>query len=378
MRKSCQTCCDVKRTGCGKWSRTLSLVLVVFALIIWIVAGNNGVQSKAQAAGERGSEIVEKADGSAEGAGLLDFSQAPEGFIPPPLHPAGVQLETRRLSEGVYALLSNTAVVDNNGFIIGDRGVLVIDSHISSEMAKQILQAVRRVTDKPILYLVNTNYHGDHTFGNSTFPASTIIIAHRETAEHMKHFKYEKSFMLATVNGDHKVFGDVKLRLPDVVFDKYMRIDLGGRVVELYHFGPGNTSGDVVVYQPDAKAAWTGNLVIGAGTIPPMFEYGARTHLKTLTQLQATLDVKTIVPGHGFITDGTILTRYLEYDGELADTVGRAVRQGKNMKEVLAENPLGEKYLPPAESPMAELAPLFKGLHLLNLVRTYQEMSASR
>ncbi|MCH9023277.1 MAG: MBL fold metallo-hydrolase, partial [Planctomycetes bacterium] len=339
MRKSCQICCDVKRTGCGKWSRNLSLVLVVFALIIWIVAGNNGSHVKAQPVVERGSDKAEKMDSSAEGTGLLDFSKAPEGFIPPPLHPAGVQFETRRLSEGVYALLTNTAAVDNNGFIIGERGVLVIDSHISSEMANRILQAVRRVTDKPILYLVNTNYHGDQTFGNSTFPASTIIIAHRETAKQMKHFKHEKSFMLSTVNGDHKVFDDVKLRLPDVVFDKYMRIDLGGRVVELYHFGPGNTAGDVVVYQPDAKAAWTGNLVLGAGTIPPMFEYGAVTHLKTLTQFQARLDVKTIVPGHGFITNGTILTRYLEYDGELADTVGMAVRQGKNMKEVLAENP---------------------------------------
>jgi cyclase len=117
---------------------------------------------------------------------------APEGFIPPPLHPAGAQLETKELGPGVYALVSNHIAVDNSGFIVGERGVLVIDAHINGAMARQIQDAVRRVTAKPILYLVNTNYHGDHTFGNYAFPADTQIIAHRKTAERMRDFEHEK------------------------------------------------------------------------------------------------------------------------------------------------------------------------------------------
>jgi cyclase len=71
---------------------------------------------------------------------------------------------------------------------------------------QQIQSAVRRVTEKPILYLVNTNYHGDHTFGNYAFPAETLIIAQRETAERMRAFEQEKQFLLGTVDNDPTVF----------------------------------------------------------------------------------------------------------------------------------------------------------------------------
>lgn len=171
----------------------------------------------------------------------------PTGWMPPPVHPQSVDLTTQKLAEGVYALISTRPPVDNGGFIVGERGVLVIDAHINATMANKIQKAVRKVTDKPILYLVNTNAHGDHTFGNSAFPDSTTIIAHRKTADSMRNFEEEKKSLLAAVNGDTSVFGDTKLRLPDVVYDTYMKIDLGGRIVELHHFGHGNTPGDTVV-----------------------------------------------------------------------------------------------------------------------------------
>ena len=183
------------------------------------------------------------------------FQNAPEGFIPTPLHPKDTQLQAQRLAPGVYALISGKAAVDNSGFVVGARGVLVIDAHINGAMARQIQAAVRKVTDKPILYLVNTNYHGDHTFGNYAFPKDTKIVAHRKTAEAMRNFEHEKELILATVNNDAKVLADVRLRLPDVVFEDSLRLDLGGRVVEIHHFGPGNTPGDTVVYVPEAKAA---------------------------------------------------------------------------------------------------------------------------
>ena len=181
-----------------------------------------------------------------------------EGFPPPPLHPEGVVLETRELAPGVYALVSNKPPTDNSGFVVGEEGVLVIDAHISGDMARQIQARVHEVTDKPILYLVNTNYHGDHTFGNYAFPEDTRIVAHRLTAASMS---------------DATIFRETRLRLPDITFDHTMKIDLGGRVVELYHFGSGNTPGDTVVYVPEAKVAWTGNLVLGRGH-PPLSHRG--------------------------------------------------------------------------------------------------------
>ena len=302
-------------------------------------------------------------------------AQAPNGFIPPPLHPAQARLETKQLAPGVYALLSNKPPVDNSGFVVGERGVLVIDAHINGAMAQQIQSAVRQVTEKPILYLVNTNYHGDHTFGNYAFPAETQIIAQRETAERMRAFEQEKQFLLGTVDNDPTVFADVKLRLPEAVFSEYLRLDLGGKVVELYHFGRGNSPGDTVAYVPGARVAWTGNLILGNGSIPFLIEGQAQAYMETLARFAHALDVETIVPGHGALTSGAILGRYLQYLNELTESVRGSLRAGRTLEEAQAGNSLAPYYLPPAQSPFAQLTPFLVGLHRWNVQRTYQEMS---
>src|SRR5213593_1327375 len=82
------------------------------------------------------------------------MTQAPPGFIPPPLNPSGARLETQELAPGVYGLLSSKLPVDNSGFVVGAHGVLVIDAHINGAMAGRIQTAVRQITNKPILYVV--------------------------------------------------------------------------------------------------------------------------------------------------------------------------------------------------------------------------------
>jgi cyclase len=293
------------------------------------------------------------------------------GFVAPPLNPTGVQLETKQLDSGVYALLASRPPVDNSGFVVGERGVLVIDAHINGAMAREIQAAVRRVTQKPILYLVNTNYHGDHTFGNYAFPADTLIVAQRRTAERMHDFEQEKAFLLQTVNNDPTVYADAELRLPDIVFGDYLRLDLGGRVVELYHFGPGNTPGDTVVYVPEARVAWTGNLVVGEGSIPFLIEGGAQAYLGTIAQFAQALEVETIVPGHGTMTSGRIFDRYLGYLSNLIRSVREATRAGRSLDQTL-QTPLAAAYAPPPDSPLGGFV---RGVHGWNLRRTYQELN---
>ncbi len=302
------------------------------------------------------------------------LADAPANFIPPPIHPAGAQLQTKQLGDGVYALLSGLPAVDNSGFIVGDRGVLVIDAHINAEMAGQIQDAVRRVTDKPILYLINTNYHGDHTFGNYAFPKETLIVAHRNTAEHMRYFEYEKEFLLTAVNDDRSVYSDAELRLPDIAFDKYLRLDLGGRFVELHYFGHGNTPGDTVVFEPQTRTAWTGNLVVGKGTIPPMFEGGVNDYIQTISRFARTLEVTTIIPGHGAPATADILGRYLRYLIDLKTSVRGAIDEGKTADAAIASLPQSAEYLPPQDAPQAALIPFLQGLHSLNVQRTYRDL----
>ncbi len=287
-----------------------------------------------------------------------------------------MQLQTHELAPGVYGLLSTRPPVDNSGFIGGKNGVLVVDAHINGTMARQIQAAVRAVTDKPILYLVNTNYHGDHTFGNYAFPAETKIVAQRETAAAMRDFEQEKTLLLPTVNGNAAVFDGVRLRLPDVTFEQFLSLDLGGRVVELYHFGRGNTAGDTVVYVPEAKAAWTGNLILGAGSIPWAIEGNTQAYLETVARVAARLDIETIVGGHILTTPGETLSVYLDYLSGHIKSVRSALGAGKTLEQTLASLPLDEAYLPPAESPLAAVRPVMQGLHLWNVKRTYQELKA--
>jgi cyclase len=306
------------------------------------------------------------------------LAQAPQGFIPPPLNPTGARLETKELAPGVYGLLSNRPPVDNSGFVVGERGVLVIDAHINGAMAGRIQTAVRQVTTKPILYVVNTNYHGDHTFGNYAFPPETLIVAQQKTAESMHDFERAKRFLLPTVDNDATVFGDVRLRLPDVVLDEYLELDLGGRVVELYHFGHGNTPGDTVVYVPEARVVWAGNLIVGEGSIPFLIEGGAGAYLETMAKFTHTLEVATIIPGHGLLSSGAILGRYLPYLSELIESVRKAIRAGRNLEEAIAATPLGQQYTQDvlgSDSPWAAKFVAFRaGVHRWNVWRTYQGM----
>jgi cyclase len=306
------------------------------------------------------------------------LTQGPQGFIPPPLNPTGARLETTELAPGVYGLLSSKPPVDNSGFVVGEHGVLVIDAHINGAMARLIQTAVRQVTSKPILYVVNTNYHGDHTFGNYAFPQETLIVAQQKTAERMRDFEREKQFLLPTVDNDPTVFGDVRLRLPDLVIDEYLELDLGGRAVELYHFGHGNTPGDTVVFVPEARIAWAGNLIVGDGSIPFLIEGGAGAYLETMAKFTHTLEVGTIIPGHGLLTSGAILGRYLPYLSELIESVRKAIRAGQNLDEAIATTPLGQQYTRDtagSDSPLvAQFAAFRAGVHRWNVWRTYQGM----
>ena len=294
----------------------------------------------------------------------------PPGFVPPSLHPEGVRLRTEAMGEGVYALLSSKPPVDNAGFDVGERGVLVIDAHIDKTMAQQILDAVREVTDKPILYLVNTNYLADHTFENFVFPETTHVVAHRKTEILMRRFDQQKKGMLVTVRNDSSVFASAELRLPDIVFDDYLAFDLGGRTVELYHFGAGNTLGDTVVYVPATKVAWTGNLVFRDGSLPFLLAGQPTRYASTVAHFAEALDVETIVPGHGVPTNSTIFARYLDYLENLVYAVRSAHRENWTLEQTLERVPLADRFAIAFE---LSSAAFYTSLHPYNLKRSFLE-----
>lgn len=299
----------------------------------------------------------------------------PPGYLPPPLDPTGVTLETRRLAEGVYALVANTLFTDNSGFVVGRDAVLVVDSQFNGRMGQQVIDAVRRVTDKPIRYLVNTNAFGDHTLGNYVFPPSTQIVAARSTVTALRATNAAEigRRMASTVGNDPHVFDGVELRVPDVAFDDAWSTDLGGMRVEVRFFGPGMSPNDTVVYVPSARVAWTGNLVFGAGTIPWAQSGGIAAYQQTIDRLARTFDIATIVPGHAALTTGEILTRYQQYLAAIRREASTAVGKGVTMADFAAAAQIPAEY-----QVAAPLLPLMTGFHRWNLQRAYIEASPAK
>ena len=299
----------------------------------------------------------------------LEWADFPEGFTPFFLNPTGVRLDAKELSPGVYALISSVPNVDNVGFVVGDRDVLVVDAHINPAMARQIQERVREVTDKPIRYLVNSNYHGDHTFGNCAFPAETVIIQHRRTADLIPYHEEERRFMLPCVGNDPKILEGVELRRPDVVFDDYLRIDLGGKVVELHYFGPANTPGDTITYVPEAKAAWTGNMT--GGNLVVTLESDAPTYMNSIARFAQTLEVETLIPAHNPISGPELLGGYMQYLNDVTQAVRGAVSAGWTLAETMDRIPfaLDRPYSPPEDHPRIGF---FRDLHSYNVMKTHQ------
>ncbi|MEE9276103.1 MAG: MBL fold metallo-hydrolase [bacterium] len=304
----------------------------------------------------------------------LAWEDFPEGFTPFALNPTGALLEPKELSPGVYALLSSLPNVDNVGFVVGEKGVLVIDAHISLGMARQIQAVVREVTEKPILFLVNSNYHGDHTFGNCAFPAETCIVQHRRTAELVPYMDEEKEFLFPTVDNDPAIFEGVELRLPDVVFDDYLRIDLGGRVVELHHFGAANTPGDTITYVPEAKAAWTGNMT--GGSLVIALESDAPTYLRSIARFAQALEIETLIPAHNPLSTGALLGGYLQYLSAVTNAVRGALSAGWTLAEAMERVTLDMEapYAPAADHPRLAF---FGDLHRYNVQITYKSLAGA-
>ena len=166
----------------------------------------------------------------------------------------------KQLGPGVYAAIDGPEhkAGSNAGFVIGDDGVLVIDSFFEPDAAKDLVAEIRRLTPKPIRYVVNTHYHADHTGGDSVLrDAGAIIIAHRNVRGWVRTYNIN-------LFGD-RITPELKARieallLPDLTTDKDLTVWLGSRKV-VVRTALGHTGGDLTIFVPDAKVLFCGDLL---------------------------------------------------------------------------------------------------------------------
>lgn len=173
---------------------------------------------------------------------------------------AAKEISFTEIGPGLYAF---TAQGDpNTGVIIGDDGVMVVDAQATPVMAKQVVEKIRTVTDKPIKYVVLSHYHAVRVLGASGFAAQEVIasqkcramIHERGQEDWDSEFgRFPRLFQAAeTIPG---------LTWPSLTFERRMTVYMGRRRVELMHLGRAHTAGDIVAWVPDARAMFTGDIV---------------------------------------------------------------------------------------------------------------------
>jgi glyoxylase-like metal-dependent hydrolase (beta-lactamase superfamily II) len=200
----------------------------------------------------------------------------------------------------------------NAGIVIGRDGILVIDTLISAKEAKRFIKDIRAVSDKPIKYVVNTHYHLDHTFGNAEFEKlGAIIISHTIDKVSLQN-KGEGALKNAGMFGlTEQDMEGTKIAVPTITFAGTMEIDLGDRRVELLHKWASHTEGSILVYIPDKKILFTGDILF-TDYHPYMADGDIKGWSSTLDDMMK-MDVDTIIPGHGPISGKKDIADMKEY-----------------------------------------------------------------
>jgi cyclase len=229
-----------------------------------------------------------------------------------------VPVKASQVKGNIYELTGGRGA--NAGFFIGEKEVLVIDAKMTEESAKQMIAEIKKLTSNPIKYVILTHSDGDHVNGIVGFPADVIIATHHQTAKDMDN-----------------AFKDAKLRsyLPDFTFSKKLNLHFGDKTVKLFNFGPAHTSGDVVVFFPDEKVAFIGDLLF-LGTDPLIHRhkngnsFGLVKTLKSILKLGA----DKFIHGHGRVASPSDLESVIKTLEDKQTKIKAFIKEGKSLEEI--------------------------------------------
>lgn len=258
--------------------------------------------------------------------GLAAMPACSQGAPPP--------IETKQIANDLYFFFDYAG--SNAAFLITDDGVLVIDARTHPRLGQDLIDRIRRVTDKPIRWLVNSHFHGDHHFGNSAFKsAGATIVAQKETASLMQRLQPKE--MARRVAGLKKAGldpGEVRLVLPDVTFNSEMTIRLGGREVRLIYLGPGQQAGDTFIAIPHARVLFTPG-AFGKRSMPNMaFTPSVDNWIKLLNTIAA-MDVEHVLPAHGDVATTADVRELAAMIADEYAIVSAAIAKGMTLDEAI-------------------------------------------
>ncbi len=227
----------------------------------------------------------------------------------------------------------------NSAIIIGDKGIAVIDTQVNQTMGQRLLKAIRTITDKPILYAINTHYHWDHTNGNTVFhKAGATVVARELTKDFMVNRSPRQEAFLRSRGF---TLGDAPF-LPQETFEHEIELDLGNQPLHLVHLGKAETDDATAIRIPAEACIVSGDTVM-TGSFPifgqPVMNEGLMANhnwIDTIRELR-TYTPKHVLPGHGPLAHDTEIDLLLQIETYFLTEVRERFEQGMSLPMLLAD-----------------------------------------
>jgi cyclase len=260
------------------------------------------------------------------------------GATPPLAAQAGldtVQIRTMPLGKGVYMLQGSGG---NIGLATGSDGAFLIDDQYA-ELSAKILAAVKAITDKPVRFLVNTHWHGDHTGGNQNLAgAGVVIVAHDNVRARMSVDNFSAAFNRTTP-------ASPKAALPVITFSETVAFHLNDEDIHVVHVPPAHTDGDAIIHFTRANVIHMGDVFFN-GSYPFIDLSTGGSFEGVIGAVNAALryvnDSTKIIPGHGPLATRADLVNYRDVLTKIRDRVAALLKQGKSKEQVIAAKPSAE------------------------------------
>lgn len=238
-----------------------------------------------------------------------------------------------RVSDHVYAIVG----FPNIGIVVGDRATLVVDTGLGPRNGAIVVKQAEKLAKAPALYLTTTHFHPEHSMGEQAFPARTVIIRPAVQQKEMNQHATEMMNLFRSFSAESReLLQDVKLRPPDIVFDKEIKLDLGGVTARLMWLGPAHTEGDEIIFVEPDSTLIPGDIVQDK-IVPniPSADASVKNWVKILDQLEP-LHPRYVVPDHGALGDGSLIGKERAFIVDLQSRSLELKREGKSVTDAAA------------------------------------------
>jgi cyclase len=230
--------------------------------------------------------------------------------------PAPVTLE--KIAGNIYQVKGGSGA--NGGVFIGEKEILVIDAKMSADSIKQMIAEIQKISTNPIGIVALTHSDGDHVNGLTGFPAGVKVIAHQKTRRDMD-----------------EAFTEDALRayLPQITFFDKLNLYFGPRRVEMLYFGPAHTSGDAVVYFPEEKTVFLGDLLfVGRDPLIHRHKNGNSFGLVKVLRAVLALDAEIFLSGHAERATRADVEAMIKSLEEKQAQIRAMINEGRSLEEI--------------------------------------------